>query len=49
MQVEASETGVGKGLLARTIHKMSPRRERAFIPVNCGALPDGVGSGGLFG
>ena len=43
------ETGVGKGLLARTIHERSPRRERAFIPVNCGALPDGLVESELFG
>ena len=43
------ETGVGKGLIARTIHKMSPRCERAFIPVNCGALPAGLVESELFG
>ena len=43
------ETGVGKGLLARTIHKMSPRCEQAFIPVNCGALPAGLVESQLFG
>ena len=43
------ETGVGKGLLARTIHEMSPRREQAFIPVNCGALPAGLVESELFG
>ena len=43
------ETGVGKGLLAQTIHKMSPRCERAFIPVNCGALPAGLVESELFG
>ena len=36
------ETGVGKGLLAQTLHKMSLRREQAFIPVNCGGLPAGL-------
>ena len=43
------ETGVGKGLLTRTIHKMSPRREQAFIVVNCGALPAGLVESQLFG
>ena len=43
------ETGVGKGLLARAIHKMSSCRERAFIPVNCGALPAGLVESELFG
>ena len=43
------ETGVGKGLIARTIHKMSRRCEQAFIPVNCGALPAGLVESELFG
>ena len=43
------ETGVGKSLLARTIHQMSPRRERAFISVNCGALSPGLIESELFG
>ena len=43
------ETGAGKGLLARTIHTSSPRREQAFIAVNCGALPPGLVESELFG
>ena len=43
------ETGVGKGLLARTIHTISPRREQAFIFVNCGSLPAGLVESELFG
>ena len=43
------ETGVGKSLLARTIHTMSPRRGAAFIVVNCGALPAGLIESELFG
>ena len=43
------ETGVGKGLLAQTIHTSSPRREQAFIAVNCGALPPGLVESELFG
>ena len=43
------ETGVGKGVLAQTIHKMSARREQAFIAVNCGALPPGLVESELFG
>ena len=43
------ETGVGKSLLARTIHQMSPRHEQAFIPVNCGALSPGLIESELFG
>ena len=43
------ETGVGKGVLAQTIHNMSSRREQAFIEVNCGALPPGLVESELFG
>ena len=43
------ETGVGKGVLAKTIHNMSSRREQAFIEVNCGALPPGLVESELFG
>ena len=43
------ETGVGKGLLAQTIHTRSPRREQALIAVNCGALPAGLVESELFG
>ena len=43
------ETGVGKGVLAKTIHNMSSRRERDFLAVNCGALPPGLVESELFG
>ncbi len=43
------ETGVGKGHLARWIHQTSPRRDGPFVPVNCGAIPDGVVDSHLFG
>ncbi|MFN7997437.1 MAG: sigma-54 dependent transcriptional regulator [Bryobacteraceae bacterium] len=42
-------TGTGKELFARAIHYASPRRARAFIPVNCGALPDTLFENELFG
>ena len=43
------ETGVGKGLLAQTIHHSSRPRKQAFISVNCGALPAGLVESELFG
>ena len=43
------ETGVGKELIARLIHKLSPRCEHAFVPVNCSALAEGIMESELFG
>lgn len=43
------ETGSGKELLARYLHSRSPRRARALVAVNCGALPDGLLEAEFFG
>ncbi len=43
------ESGTGKEMLARAIHKASPRRDREFIAVNCGAIPHELIESQLFG
>jgi DNA-binding NtrC family response regulator len=43
------ETGTGKELVARALHYLSTRAAHAFIPVNCGALPDSLVESELFG
>ncbi|MCL5255075.1 MAG: transcriptional regulator TyrR [Gammaproteobacteria bacterium] len=43
------ETGVGKELIARACHEAGNRSQQPFLAVNCGALPDNVAEGELFG
>lgn len=45
----SGESGTGKEIVAELIHKLSERKNNKFIPINCGAIPEGLIENELFG